>query len=283
MALVKLGRSTQLVFFVVFGVLTGQIYNIFVYKPLRKEMSFLKQEKLRIGDEIGLQQGGEGDLLRIQAQYEEQLKQLSEIEDAVKALEEKLPTRSDMARLLKQLTKELGELGAQFISLKPTVEKAEEGVPFDSMEIEMQFYADYEQVINYLKKLEAAAIFLNISKLDLVLDASVSKKPLVSIQFSTLLSDRVPEKVKEEEIKPVEAPASASSPFHPESKPYDNRLPGSHHLNMVVWKGGTPVALIDGKPLKEGALLENKKLIQIESDGVWFAEDGIKYYLGIEQ
>ncbi|MBI4394861.1 MAG: hypothetical protein HY583_01555 [Candidatus Omnitrophica bacterium] len=99
----------------------------------------------------------------------------------------------------------------------------------------------------------------------------------------TLISERAG--VKEEKEQKTLAPSLQvpSSPFHPDTKPYDNRLPGDHHLTMVIWRGGTPVALIDGRLLKKGDVIDNKTLTSIESNGVWFAEDGVKFYLGLEK
>ena len=135
----------------------------------------------------------------------------------------------------------------------------------------------------YLKELEASNLLLGIKKLGMSLDSEVSKKPLVTILFSTLVSNRVKKK-EEPKGKPEPiVPPEVSSPFYPEAKPYDRRLPGDHQLSMVVWKGGVPVALIDGKMVKEGSVLDNKTVTKIESDGVWFSEDGVKYYLGIEE
>jgi hypothetical protein len=136
-------------------------------------------------------------------------------------------------------------------------------------------------LIDYLKKLESEPIVFSVKRIEMTLDEEISKTPLVTIIFSTFISDR-PVKTQEEEKKPVISMPSAS-PFKSESRPYDNTMPGDHRLTMVIWKGGKRTALIDGKLMKEGAVLENKKLDKIESDGVWFIEDGTRYFLALEK
>mgnify|MGYP001567655808 CR=1 FL=1 len=59
--------------------------------------------------------------------------------------------------------------------------------------------------------------------------------------------------------------------------------PVPENVNMVIWKGGKPTALIDGRLVAEGSVIENKTLTKIESDGVWFVEDGVRYYLTLEK
>ncbi|MBI4358695.1 MAG: type 4a pilus biogenesis protein PilO [Candidatus Omnitrophica bacterium] len=280
MTLVKLSRNTQIALFVGMGILTLHFYNQLLYKPLRKEAHALKAEKLRIQEEVSLVDVKREEIPKVEEMYKKRFEEFSELQESIAALENNLPSRKDMAVLLEQLTSAFGGLKADFVSLEPTLHKAAEGQPYDSLEIEMQFYADYDRVIAYLKKLEEEAILLSIEKLELVLDSEASKKPLVTIYFSTFLSDRVKKQPKKAE-EAVEAPTP--SPFLLGSKPYDNRMPGDHHLTMIVWRGGKAVALVDGKIMKEGSVLDNKTLATIDSDGAWFDEEGVRYYLALEK
>jgi hypothetical protein len=284
MAMTKLSRNTQMVVMIAGGILILHFYNLFFYKPLRKEVRFLSQERTRISNELGTINADKDELAKAEEVYKGHFQEFSQFEAKVLDLETKLPSRKNMAEPLEQLTSTLEELGGEFIVLEPTFKKAEEAEFFDSIEIKMQFYADYPLVIDYLKKLEEQSIVFSIKKIEMTLDEEVSKTPLVSILFSTFLSDR-PGKVAKKESTSQEGTISiqTESPFKSESKPYDNTLPGDHRLTMVIWKGGRPTALIDGKLTAEGSIIDNKTLTKIESDGVWFTEEGIRYYLALEK
>ena len=284
MALAKLSRNTQMVIMIAGGILVLHFYNLFLYKPLRKEMRFLSQEKTRVVGEMATINADKDELTKAEEVYKGRFKEFSEFEAKVLGFEKKLPSRKNMAEPLEQLTSTLEDLGGDFIALEPTFKKAGEAEFFDSIEIKMQFYADYPLVIAYLKKLEEQSIVFSIKRIQMTLDEEVSKLPLVTIVFSTFISDRPgydTEDDKSVETGTISVPTA--SPFRSQSKPYDNRLPGDHQLTMVIWKGGRPTALIDGKLMAEGAVLENKTLTKIESDGVWFVEQGIRYYLALEK
>ncbi|MBI3999261.1 MAG: type 4a pilus biogenesis protein PilO [Candidatus Omnitrophica bacterium] len=280
MVLVKLSRNTQIALLIAGGILMVHFYNQLLYKPLRKEAHVLRAEKMRIQEEIPLLDVKKEETAKVEEMYKKKFEEFSELQKSISALENNLPSKKDMAVLLEQLTSAFGGLKADFVSLEPTLHKAAEGEPYDSLEIEMQFYADYDRVIAYLKKLEEEPILLSTDKLEMVLDSEVSKKPLVTIYFSTFLSNRA-KKQSEKVEEVVQAPAP--SPFLSGGKPYDNRLPGDHHLTMVVWRGGKTVALVDGKIMKEGSILDNRTLTKIDSDGAWFDEDGVRYYLALEK
>ncbi|MBI4372124.1 MAG: type 4a pilus biogenesis protein PilO [Candidatus Omnitrophica bacterium] len=283
MAMIRLSRNLQIAAFIAGLALTWHFYNILVYKPMLKKVKVLAQEKMQLAEELKLINVGEDELQSSRDMYQKQFDELSGLEKTIEELEQALPSRQNMAPLLGQLTSELANVRAEFISIEPTFKKMdEEGNVYDSIEIKVQFYADYAQVIEYLKKIESSNILVAVKKLEMVLDPEVSKKPLVTVEFVTMVSERSEMKA-EKEVKPVIEMPVPTSPFYPDTKPYDNRLPGNHRLSMVVWRGGTPVALIDGKLIKEGDVIDNKTLSKIDSKGAWFTEDGVKYYLGIEK
>ena len=281
MAVPKLSRNTQVTVLITCGILVLHFYNVLFFKPLRKEMRFLSQEKVRMTNESAAINADKDELAQAEKIYKTKFEEFSQLEQNALKLEKKLPSRKNMAEPLEQLTSALEDLGGDFIALEPVFKKAGEAEFFDSIEIKMKFYADYPMVIDYLKKLEAQSIVFSIKRIEMVLDEEVSKTPLVTILFSTFISDR-PAAAQTEEEKPVILTPSVS-PFKSESKPYDNTMPGDHRLTMVIWKGGKRTALIDGKLMAEGSVLENKKLDKIESDGVWFIEDGIRYYLSLDK
>ena len=281
MAIAKLSRNTQVIILVAVLIMGLHFYNQFLYKPLRKEGRFLTQEKVRIANELATANADKDELAKAEDLYKARFQEFSEFEAKILDQEKKLPSRKDMAEPLDQLTSSLEDLGGEFIALEPTFKKAGEAEFFDSIEIKMQFYADYPLVIAYLKRLEEQSIVFSIKRIEMKLDEEVSKIPLVTILFSTYLSDR-PGRTQAKPT-PESQMTSTSGPFRSGDKPYDNHLPGGHRLTMVIWSGGKPTALIDGKLLKEGSVLDNKTLEKIESDGVWFVEQGIRYYLGLDK
>lgn len=287
-ALAKLSRNTQIALFLGGAALILHFYFQLVAKPLGKEVRRLKLEKKEIEMEHPDLEVEKGLLERLEVQYKREFEKFSKFEEGVRELEANLPSRKDMSGLLEYLTSSLDGLDTEFVSLEPTLRKAEEGDAFDSLEIEMKFYADFAQVIRYLEKLEATPTILGIQGIELSSEEAVTTKPLVTLYFSTYVSDQVRAADLKESI-PVQVPVPspvpvkpAPEPFRPEAKPYDNRLPGDHHLTMIVWQGGKLVALIDGKVMKKGSKLGERTLTEIEEDGVWFSENGVTYYLALE-
>ena len=281
MAVTKLSKNTQMIILIASGLLMAHFYNLFLYQPIGKNKRFLLQEKVRISNELATINADKDELAKAEIIYKEKFQEFSKFEAQVLDLEEKLPSRKNMAEPLDKLTSTLEDLGGEFIALEPTFKKAGEAEAFDSIEIKMQFYADYPMVVEYLKKLEEASIVFTPKKVEMKLDEEVSKTPLVTIIFSTFISDRAVKTRETQESAP--AAEASKSPFKSSSKPYDNRLPGDHKLTMVLWKGPKKTALIDGKLMSEGSTLENMTLDKIEADGVWFVEQGIRYYLKLEK
>ncbi len=289
MVFIRLSRNAQLILLGV-GALVGlHFYIQLVYKPLRAELSDLASRRLELESELPVYQDEAEEVSRLEKVYRERFQQMSKLGEAVQTSEQKLPSRKQMASLLNQLTEEFDPRGTDFISVKPAIRKAEGKELFDLMEIETQFYADYDRAIEYLQKLEGAKLFLEVQKLEMKLDQETSTKPMVTIRFATFLGTQSAfaaeeDKAEEEKAEPkVTVKPPSASPFHPASRPFDNRLPGDHRLTMVIWKGGRPTALIDGQIMKLGQVLEHKQLDEIHSDGVWFKEDGIKYFLPLEK
>ena len=275
----NLSRKTQIILLAVGIVAVLHLYRQWLYQPIQKQLRRLKQEKVELSGRLPLLEGQKTEFDRLNELYKRKFDEFTQAEAEVAETEGSLPSQSAMAGLLEQLTKALDETKAQFVSLEPTLKKASETDPFDGIEIDVRFYGSYAQVIDYLKRIEAKSILIGVQKIQMTLDQEVSKQPMVAIRFSTFLSSRALK--KEEKIKPVEM--TAPEPFHPESKPFDNRLSGNHKLTMIIWNVSKPVALIDGKVMKIGASLDNKTLVQIDSDGVWFSENSIRYYLALEK
>ena len=276
----KLSRNMQLAILIGGSILAIHFYYQLLYKPIGRELKLARIDRAQLKNDQVVSGGHQDEASLLEERYQRRQKEFNAFETEVHELESTLPSRGEMSRLLEQLTSSVEGTGMKFVSLEPTLKKAEEGSTFDSFEIEMQFYATSKQVIDYLKKLEESQMLLGIKAIEMKLGSEESHKPLVSVFFSTFISDQAqPQKA---EVEKTVIKKAAPEPFQPESKPYDKRLPGDHHLTMVVWHGGTPVALIDGKIMKEGSEIDNKKLTKIESNGVWFTEDDVRYFLALE-
>jgi Tfp pilus assembly protein PilO len=290
MALIKLSRNMQLALFLGGAVLILHFYNQLLYKPLHSRISLLQLDQLNFEAQIPDQEIEQSDLAALEERYHKRYQEFEEFQDSVKKLEADLPSRNDMSKLLEELTKSLEGTGAKFVSVEPTFHKAEEGESFDSIEIQMYFQADFQGLISYLENLETSETILGIQGVELLTEED-SSTPYVTVYFSTYISDYVRKEDLSEKAPAVFETTKAgvivkampsAEPFAADSRPYDQTLPGEHKLTMVVWRGGKAVALIDGKVMKEGSTLDSRKLTLIEEDGVWFSENGLQYYLGLE-
>ncbi len=298
MALIKMSRNTQAALFLGGAILLLHFYNQIFYQPLSRKIRDLKLEKMNLESQIPEGEVGKSELLDLEEHYKKRFEEYGEFERKVRELESKLPSKKEMSALLEQLTTSLEGSKAEFISVEPTFRKAAEGEPFDSIDIELYFRSDFSELIQCIQNLEKSSTILGIRSVTLEPGEDETKKPSVTVQFSTFISDHAHkedlltnvEKKKGEKVegsgknqeaasKKIEAPAE---PFKPEAKPYDQRLPGEHKLTMIVWKGKNRVALIDGKVMKEGSRLENRILTEVEEGGVWFSEGGLKYFLALE-
>jgi len=297
--MVKISRRTQAFILIAAIVLVVHFYFQLLYKPLQKGIRDMRFEKEEVESEFADVAVEATDIETIKAQYDKQYKKFTELEQAVHALEAVLPSHKEMSSLLDHLTQSLDKVKGEFVSLQPTLERAGQGDAFDALSVEIKFYADFTQIIEYLKILEGTPILLGVQSIDMELDEEVSTRPFTQIQFSTFLSGRHQAEVKRrqkkteskekkaaekkgEVLEEMVRPEPVQEPFHPEAKPYDQRLPGDHRLRMIVWRGAKPAALIDGKVMKEGSMLDNRVLSKIEPEGVWFLEEGIQYYLALE-
>lgn len=279
MSFIKLSKNSQVIVMVCVGILALHFFNLTILRPIHKEKKEIKSDRSQLREELSAVETVQMDQANLEKTYQERYNEYKKLDEETEEMESTLPSKSDMSRLLGDLTAAFEGLNITFESIEPTINVPQEGQLFESIDVLVTFHGGYPDIIAYLKKVEKTGTLLGVKNLDVELNDEVSPKPLVKILFSSYLSNRPKIVIKE---KKDEIPAPKSEAFNLSSKPYDNKLTGSHKLSMVIWTGKTPIALIDGKVMKVGAVLENKKLTKIEPKGVWFSDEGVEYFLGLE-
>ena len=267
------------------------LYNQVFYRKLSGKIMTVKADDHNITDQIALlmqqtPRGMRNVVNALEADLRSSVRTLDTETNALKSTEANIPSQHDMSVLLKQMTDEFEDYNIQFVSLVPE-EIVNSDSQYDSLAIHLKFRSNYQNLMNYVSDLKDKSKFLRINRIEIAADASDTSKPLTSLDLIALISRR--EAVSVSAGEPESARTTGSQREAAESrerakKPSffaskgGNNLPGEHKLSMVVYQGGRPVAMIDGKVMKLGSVIEGKRIVAIESDNVQFVDEGGREY-----
>ncbi|OGW79424.1 MAG: hypothetical protein A3G33_03545 [Omnitrophica bacterium RIFCSPLOWO2_12_FULL_44_17] len=277
---VRMSRNTQAAIILALYAIIFYVFFSNIVKPIEHKKKIIGQETLAIKSELQTVENKREGYNKDQKIYSERYDEFNKMNEEVTQMEDKLPSRKDMAELLEGLTAAFQGLDTKFVSVEPTIARSEEGGIADAIHIEVKFYGGYTDVASYLERIEKGKILLGVQSLSMESDSEVNPLPLVTVNLFSILSGHSKVKAKETDAQIV---PPKQDPFLLGNKPRDNTLPGNHQVTMIVWNTKKPVALIDGKIVSVGALIDNKKLVRIERDGVWFSESGTEYVLALSK
>ena len=287
------GRRGKIIYLVSMAtVITWVGYGQF-YFPASKKIERIEKRLEQTSKKINDLQQEFPDVVREQKKLEEKDKALETIRERLRQEEARLPTRSELDKVLAQLTTSSGGSSVSIVSVKPaedqkkklSAKKAVEDAPFYPMEtFEIQLLSRFWDLIGYLSRLEQVSPYFSFPVL--LVDAIKTKSayPSVKLQVTTLLNDGVPSKDRGEIFKKDVAPAVQNAeekdPFGIAGKMAQKDLAEpKFKLSGIIWQGGQKVAIVNNEALREGDSLGNAKMVSISDNKVVLEENGFQHEL----
>lgn len=266
-----------------------------LYFPTSKKLERIEKRLEQTSKKINDLQHEFPDVIREQKKLEDKDKALESIRERLREEEARLPTRSELDKVLAQLTTSSGGSSISIVSVKPAEEqkkktsskKTAEDAPFYPMEtFEIQLLSRFWDLIGYLSRLEQVSPYFSFPVL--LVDALKTKSayPSVKLQVTTLLSDGVPGKDRGEIFKKDIAAATRGTedkdPFGIAIRQAQKDLAEpKFKLSGIIWRGGEKVAIVNNEALREGDSLGNAKIVSIGDNKVVLEENGFQHELGL--
>ena len=265
------------IFFTV--VIVVSLYYRFLYKPLTRNVvtyRFQIQKLTARLDELS------AELPRVDEQKENLRLLATEnggILNKISEIEKKLPNKKDASLLTGELTRL-----AKGIELVSVQQKIDEGEEYSRIFVEIRFNAPYQEVVNYIDRIEAVSPFLKIEEMEISEPKGKLKGPGVSARLllSCLLGEApVSEWLRGErlrEIKKKETPSVARDIFVSKFRPVTVVRKKDLKLEGITYNPQNPTAIINDNVLRVGSEIDGFKVKEILPDTV-ILTDGIEELL----
>jgi Tfp pilus assembly protein PilO len=212
------------------------------------------------------------DIKFLEVESEDFLNEIDEIEKT-------LPSRENIPQLLGELTRR-----AKDIKLESIRQKIEEGQEYSRIFVELKFTASYEQIINYIKNIEALSSFLFIEELEILKKEGKIERGGVEARLvvSSLLGEvsfveQFKTKVLQEKL------AVARDIFVSKARPVTEARKIDLKLEGITYDTQNPTAIIDGEVVRVGSQVSDFEVKQILADAVILTDGISEHILSIER
>lgn len=278
----QLRRLNSRTFYLI-GMLVGSLlfslYFNHIYKPQQQKLVSLKKKLQEVSEKMRSLKTDIPATADLQIELEEQEKKIRANKKLFRKYEMKLPDNESLPLILKTIFIQTVGYDVDFQYVMPIQEKKDNAHLFDSLQIKLSFYAQYHDVIQYLRRLEGTLPFIkilqvSIKKLDTD-EAGDTNKREVLLVFRTLFS---PHK-RAQELFIEDARRIAALPLENEREVFVSNLKAEekpkeekvYSLSGVVLNGLKSTAIIDDEVYRIGDTIDNGVVKEIKPDEVVLA------------
>lgn len=259
-------------------IITAGLYYRFFYKPLMRNALTYKFQIQKLTarlDELNAEFPG------IEEQRENLRLLATEnggILNKISEIEKKLPDKKDASLLTGELTRL-----AKGIELVSVQQKIDEGEEYSRIFVEIRFNAPYQEVVNYIDRIEAVSPFLKIEEMEISEPKGKLKGSGVSARLllSCLLGEApVSEWLRDERLREIkkETPSVVRDIFVPKFRPVTVVRKTDLKLEGITYNPQNPTAIINDNVLRVGSEIDGFKVKEILPDTV-ILTDGIEEFL----
>lgn len=274
-----LKKRERIAVIVLLAVFSVSVYYNMICKPLlRNSRTYMIQtERLRKQlTEIKMRNPKvETGMKRIEQEKEEGEKLLAKIE----ALENKLPSKRATSNLIAELTRLAKDI--KIDSIRQKIDKGEE---YSRIFVEIRFDSPYNEMVDYIQKIETISPFLKIEELEIIEPRKRKKESdtIMRLVVSSLLGD-VPfsSQLKAKEIGKTSS--DLRDIFVSKVLPESATVKIDMKLEGITYGSEISTAIIDGDVVKEGSIIKNYTVNKIMYDKVILTDGVEEFILKIER
>ena len=270
-------KEKTLVVGLVMAIAISAYFNI-IYKPLARSISRYKFQTTKSKNRLGGLQEKLPQLDKQRQNIHFLETQCQKMLDEISDIENTLPSKNNVSDLLTELV----QLGTN-LKIASVRQKLDEGKEYSSIYIELKFNAPYTNTINYLRKVESISPFLVIKELDIAEEKTKVTRggPAARLILSSLLGDMsTADMMRAQELEPL---AISRNIFVSKAKPVVRAKRVDLKLDGITYNSKSPTAIVDGKVVRIGSVIDDYTVKDIRPDSVVF-DDGVdEYIIGVER
>lgn len=270
-------KEKTLIVGLVTAIAISAYFNI-IYKPLSRSISRYKiQTKKSINKLKGLQEKlPQLDKQRQNIHFLDS--ECQKMVDEISKIESTLPGKRNVSDLLTEIV----QLGSD-LKIASVRQKLDEGREYSSIYVEIKFNAPYINTINYLQKIESISPFLVIKELDITEEKTKHTRggPEVRLILSSLLGEiATAEVIRAQEAEPLTVLRNI---FVSKAKPAAKARKVDLKLEGITYHPQSPTAIINGKVIRIGSVVDDYTVKDIRPDVVVFSDGLEEYMIAVER
>lgn len=287
---VKTGRTTgaQKWFLISILILVafGSVYFTFFYKPLKQKVADLNQQEQETKEQSEFFASQLPDLGTLNQELELFKIKINDIDFKNKIVEKKLLTEAQLNQFLTELIKCADGLVTDFHSVKQNVQPDKPG--FSRLFIDMKFQSRYEEMVNYVHRIERISPYVKIEDIDIA-QAQADPRNLVetNLKISAILGTGLD---AQNTLTATCAKNSsdkltvARSPLTPSIKTIQKKIRTLKVIGITYRSTGfDSSAIINDTIVKEGDEIDGQKVQKILPDSVVLNDGQEDYTLSMTQ
>jgi len=230
-----------------------------LYQPGAKHLESVKKKLVVLNEKIAKTKAEIPDVAQEQKTLEQKNQEVESLKTQLKKIEERLPSRRELAPLLEQLTTSTKEGSLVILSIKPVEQKEQtkrgkkggpaEPIFYQQDRFKLEMSTNFRDLVRYLSRLEKVSPYFSFPSLDIQLDAKrEAGEPKAILEVATplrerILSEAIGENVFQKDIPEFKFSEKNRDPFF--SSRQSSRTKASlneYHVSGVIWRGGKRVS-----------------------------------------
>jgi len=216
-------------------------------------------------------------------ELQQQAGEIDRLRQEVESAERQLISAGGLGRLVGALARQGEGLQVAFESLKQheeeTAEKAEAS-------LDVAFTSPYEDLVNYLRRVERISPFLRVARLD-VTEPKGGPKTFGAVRISLAIPLRASaaegEPSLDVETQPVEKLSLPRSPFTSRQRPREETERQALKVTGITWRGEASTAIVNDAVVRVGDEVDDFKVQQILPDKVILSDGAESYTVPLEK
>ena len=212
---------------------------------------------------------------------------MGRLDKKIKKLESELPSENKLPQILGEIIAKAANYNVRFAAIIPEYSKEKKDI-YSSLEVEIQFYAEYDDFANYVKNLEKNPEFFYVKEIELEETKDSHENLLATIVLASLVIDREDQKSSkpDDTVITEEDVDIERSPFTSKHKPLPKNLKDEDKeivLSGVALMGARSTAIINNNFYKIGDVIDNKTITEIRRNSVLLTDGTEEYILTTEK
>lgn len=285
---VKAGRSTGSQKWYLVSILilvaVGSGYFTFFYRPLKQKVADLKEQEEKTKEETDLLAAQLPNLDTLRQELELARIKINDVEIKNRLVEKKLLTEVQLNPFLTELIKCADGLVTDFHSVKQSVQPDRPG--FSRLFIDMKFDSRYEEMVNYVHRIERISPYVKIEDIDI---SHVQSDPRnlveTNLKISAILADSMGAQSTLTATCSQNSTAMltiARSPLAPSIVTIERKIRTLKLVGITYRSTGfESSAIINDTIVKEGDEIDGQKVQKITPDSVVLNDGQEDYTLSV--